>query len=118
VRQCIHELSQLSATDDASYQKRFALLESVSKIKFFALLTNEDVDGGSDLIVQVFTTFYQVIAATERVYQFQIPMQDILVNLLELMDTIPSEIIEILLKQLLDHKIGEENEKVRLELLN
>lgn len=90
---------------DPLYQRRYFLLEQLSKLKFFVLLTEEQyISEGMHYVEELFTTFYNIVGSEKKRPHFALPLTEIMVHLVEALDTIPEVIIEMLLEPLLHKK--------------
>jgi hypothetical protein len=99
-------IGKLTESDDL-YTLRYYLLEQLASIKFFSLLTDEEegLSNGEVYIERLFTTCFEVVSAEKKArIHFLLPMTEILAGLLEIMESIPNSIIELLLDPLLQKK--------------
>ncbi|KAF8458449.1 hypothetical protein BGX38DRAFT_1154006 [Terfezia claveryi] len=95
----VKQLRYLSSPDSAYNTYYIQLLKSLSVIKSIVLMA--DIPNGDALILQLFTYFFDIGAKPGVAEQVEYYMNDILVQLVAECNSLPSEVVDIIVAQFL-----------------
>ncbi|KAI0371304.1 hypothetical protein BV20DRAFT_979014 [Pilatotrama ljubarskyi] len=89
----------LKGPDSPYYNEYFHLLESLSTVKSVVLVC--DLPNGDDLMVDIFRDFFGLVRR-DLAKKIELFMADILIALIDECQSLPSEVLEIIMAQFMD----------------
>jgi len=95
----VKQLRYLSSPDSPYITQYIHLLESLASIKSIVLMA--DIPNGDGLILQLFTYFFDIGAKPGIARQIEFHMSDILVQLVAECNSLPTEVVDIIVAQFL-----------------